>query len=87
MDVVVLNSALLKILYDFRVVKNSCERIRTIFSVSLWKEYTCGHRLMLKRKGLKDQCFTLFLLIKKVLIWLVSWLIMNIFSDALFLIS
>lgn len=68
-------------------MKNSCERIRTIFSVGLWKEYTCCHRLMLKRKGLKGQCLTLFLLIKKVFIWLVSWLIMNIFSDALFLIS
>ena len=28
MDVVVLNSVLLKILYDFRFVKNSCERIK-----------------------------------------------------------
>jgi hypothetical protein len=42
MDVAVLNSALFKILYDFRAVKNSCERIRTIFSIGLWKEYTCG---------------------------------------------
>ena len=54
MDLVVLNSALLKILYDFRVVKNSCERIRTIFSIGLWKEYTCDHRFMSKRKGLRD---------------------------------
>ena len=53
MDVVVLNSALLKILYDFRVVKNFCERIRTIFSIGLWKD-TCDHRYMSKRKGLRD---------------------------------
>ena len=54
MNVVVLNSALLNIVYDFRVVKNSCERIRTIFSIGLWKEYTCDHRFMSKRKGLRD---------------------------------
>ena len=54
MDVAVLNSALLKILYDFRAVKNSYERIRTIFSIGLWKECTCGHRLMSERKGLRD---------------------------------
>ena len=54
MDVVVLTSALLKILYDFRVVKNSCERIRTIFSIDVWKGYTCDHRFMSKRKGLRD---------------------------------
>ena len=87
MDVVVLNSALLKILYDCRAVKHSYERIRTIFSIGLWKEYTCNHRFMSKRKGLRGQCLTLFLLIKKISVWLASWLIMNIFSDALFLIS
>ena len=31
------------------------------------KEYTCGHRLMSKRKGLRGQCLTLFLLIKGML--------------------
>ena len=87
MNVVVLNSALLNIVYDFRVVKNSCERIRTIFSIGLWKEYTCNHRFMLKRKGLRGQCLTLFLLIKKISVWLASRLIMNIFSVVLFLFS
>ena len=55
MDVVVLNSALLKILYDFRAVENSCETIRTIFSIDLWKGYTCDYRLMSERKGLRDR--------------------------------
>ena len=84
MDVVVLNSALLKILYDFRAVKNSCERIRTIFSIGLWKEYTL---IDVREERFKGQCLTLFLLIKKVLILLASWLIMNIFSIVLFLFS
>ena len=72
MDVAVLSSALLKILYDFRVVKNSCERIRTIFSIGLWKEYTCGYKIDVREERFKGQCLTLFLLIKKILIWLAS---------------
>ena len=71
MDVVVLNSALLKILYDFRAVKNSCERIRTIFSIGLWKEYTCVE-IDVGEERFKAQCLNLFLLIKKVLIQLAS---------------
>ena len=42
---------------------------------------------MLKRKGLRGQRLTSFLLINKVLVSLDLWLIMNIFSVALFLIS
>ena len=42
---------------------------------------------MSKRKGLRGQCLTLFLLIKKISVSLDSWLIMNIFSVALFLIN
>ena len=40
-----------------------------------------------REERFKGQCLTLFLLIKKVLIRLASWLIMNIFSVVLFLIS
>ena len=40
-----------------------------------------------REERFKGQCLTLFLLIKKVLIRLASWLIMNIFSIVLFLFS
>ena len=40
-----------------------------------------------REERFKGQCLTLFLLIKKVLIRLASWLVMNIFSVVLFLIS
>ena len=40
-------------------MKNSCEEIRTIFSVGLWKEYSLGHKLVPKMKGLLEQFFFL----------------------------
>ena len=42
---------------------------------------------MSKREGLRGQCLTLFLPIKKISVWLALWLIMNIFPVVLFLIS
>lgn len=61
----VLYGALLKISSGFPVEKNSCEGIRTIFSVGLWKESSLGHRLVSQMKGLCEHFLTLFLLSRK----------------------
>ena len=39
-NVVILYWTLLKIFYGFTVVKNSCEGVRTLISIGLWKEYS-----------------------------------------------
>ena len=39
-NVVTLYWTLLKIFYGFTIVKNSCEGVRTLISIGLWKEYS-----------------------------------------------
>lgn len=71
---------LVKIAFGFAVVKNSCEGIKTIFSVGLW---SCS--LGVKYEGIIGVILTLFLFIWKLFIWLLSTLILNVFSVVFFL--
>ena len=57
MDVAVLNQALLKILYDFRVVNNSCEKERTILSWFVERVIMGWSQIDVKEEGFKGAVF------------------------------
>ena len=68
-------------MYGFTIVKNTCGGIK-LFLVGLWKEFSLGHRFVSKVEDLWGWFLSLFLLI-----WLVSGLIVTIFSAVVFLTS